>query len=137
MCHSTSGNGNTEKGTHTFSGAKNKIQEARGKTQDSRYKGQGAGCEFMKVLVVGGAGYIGSHMLKTLAQCGHEAVTRDNLSTGWKDAVRYGEFVEGDAGDRGFLKNLFAVRKLNAVMHFCVVDRGAGIREVAREVLPE
>lgn len=50
----------------------------------------------MKVLVVGGAGYIGSHMVKMLLSKGHEVVTYDNLSGGHCDAVLGGEFVLGD-----------------------------------------
>ena len=50
----------------------------------------------MKILVVGGAGYIGSHMVKRLAQAGNDVITLDNLSYGYRDAVRYGEFIEGD-----------------------------------------
>ena len=53
----------------------------------------------MKILVVGGAGYIGSHMVKQLAQAGNDVITLDNLSYGYRDAVKYGEFVEGDLGD--------------------------------------
>ena len=46
-----------------------------------------------RILVVGGAGYIGSHMMKVLTQAGHEPVAFDNLSTGHADAVMYGELV--------------------------------------------
>ena len=50
----------------------------------------------MSILVVGGAGYIGSHMVKLLNTSGHEVVTFDNLSKGFRDAVIAGDFVEGD-----------------------------------------
>ena len=53
----------------------------------------------MKILVVGGAGYIGSHMVKQLSLSGTEVITLDNLSRGYKDAVKYGQLVEGDLGD--------------------------------------
>ena len=56
----------------------------------------------MKVLVVGGAGYIGSHMVKMLSQAGHDVVTLDNLSNGYENAVRYGQFVKGDIADAVF-----------------------------------
>ena len=48
------------------------------------------------VLVTGGAGYVGSHACKALAAAGHEPVVFDNLSTGWRAAVRWGPLVEGD-----------------------------------------
>jgi UDP-glucose 4-epimerase len=72
----------------------------------------------MRVLVVGGAGYIGSHMTKLLADNGHEAVVLDNLSTGFRDAVADAEFVHGDAGDGRLLDGLFSGRRFDAVMHF-------------------
>ena len=53
-----------------------------------------------RILVVGGAGYIGSHMMKALARAGHEPVAFDNLSTGHADAVICGELVEGDLANR-------------------------------------
>ena len=72
----------------------------------------------MKVLVVGGAGYIGSHMVKMLSKAGHEVTTLDNLSNGYKDAVKYGEFVEGDIADADLLDKLFADNTFDGVMHF-------------------
>lgn len=72
----------------------------------------------MKVLVVGGAGYIGSHMVKMLAKAGHDVVTLDNLSNGYRDAVMYGEFVEGDIADATLLDQLFSKYTFDGVMHF-------------------
>jgi len=72
----------------------------------------------MKVLVVGGAGYIGSHMVKMLAQAGHDVVTLDNLSNGYRDAVKYGEFAEGDIADSALLDQLFSKHSFDGVMHF-------------------
>jgi len=72
----------------------------------------------MKILVVGGAGYIGSHMVKQLALAGHDVITLDNLSYGYRDAVKYGEFVEGDLGDATVLNKIFAAGDVDAVMHF-------------------
>lgn len=72
----------------------------------------------MKVLVVGGAGYIGSHMVKMLHLAGHDVVTLDNLSNGYRDAVLYGEFVEGDIADRQLLDQLFLKHQFDGVMHF-------------------
>jgi UDP-glucose 4-epimerase len=72
----------------------------------------------MKVLVVGGAGYIGSHMVKMLSQAGHQATTLDNLSNGYRDAVKYGDFIEGDTADAGLLDKLFTENSFDGVMHF-------------------
>jgi UDP-glucose 4-epimerase len=72
----------------------------------------------MKILVTGGAGYIGSHMVKTLLERGHAVTTLDNLSTGHADAVSGGEFLEGDLADRAFLKDAFSRGRFDAVMHF-------------------
>ena len=72
----------------------------------------------MKVLVVGGAGYIGSHMVKILSQAGHQVTTLDNLSNGYKDAVKYGDFIEGDIADAGLLNKLFTQNSFDGVMHF-------------------
>jgi UDP-glucose 4-epimerase len=72
----------------------------------------------MQILVVGGAGYIGSHMAKWLVNNGHEVVVLDNLSTGHATAARYGRFVTGDLADRAGLESLFARHTFAAVMHF-------------------
>lgn len=72
----------------------------------------------MKVLVVGGAGYIGAHMLKVLSAAGHQVVTLDNLSQGYRDAVRYGELVEADLADNAALNQVLAEGGFDAVMHF-------------------
>ncbi|MFH0918911.1 MAG: UDP-glucose 4-epimerase GalE [Fibrobacterota bacterium] len=70
------------------------------------------------VLVVGGAGYIGSHCVKMLARAGHRVITYDSLVRGHRDAVRYGDFVKGDLGDSAKLSRLFTDRHVDAVMHF-------------------
>ncbi|MCK5394502.1 MAG: UDP-glucose 4-epimerase GalE [Gammaproteobacteria bacterium] len=72
----------------------------------------------MKILIVGGAGYIGSHMVKQLAKAGNDVITLDNLSYGYRDAVKYGEFVEGDLGDNEVLDAIFQPGDIDAVMHF-------------------
>lgn len=72
----------------------------------------------MKYLVVGGAGYIGSHMAKMLVRQGHEVVNFDNLSTGFESAVRYGELVVGDLSDTKALKQLFSKQMFDGVLHF-------------------
>ncbi|MEY3218856.1 MAG: hypothetical protein RIT27_213 [Pseudomonadota bacterium] len=71
-----------------------------------------------KILVVGGAGYIGSHMVKQLLRANHHTVVFDNLSTGYRDAVVGGEFVLGDLANRETLKQLFEQHRFDGVMHF-------------------
>ncbi|MGE4297486.1 MAG: UDP-glucose 4-epimerase GalE [Desulfovibrionaceae bacterium] len=72
----------------------------------------------LSVLVCGGAGYIGSHMVRMLAAHGHTVTTFDNLSTGHRQAVEHGAFVLGDLMDPSALKALFAARHFDVVMHF-------------------
>ncbi|WP_366552620.1 UDP-glucose 4-epimerase GalE [Aquibaculum sediminis] len=72
----------------------------------------------MKVLVLGGAGYIGSHVAKWLIRAGHLPVVLDNFSTGCLKIARYGEIVVGDLGDRELLQRLFSAHCVDAVMHF-------------------
>ena len=71
-----------------------------------------------RILVVGGAGYIGSHMMKALARAGHEPVAFDNLSTGHADAVIYGELVEGDLANREEVADVIKQGRFDGVMHF-------------------
>jgi UDP-glucose 4-epimerase len=83
----------------------------------------------MKVLVVGGAGYIGSHMVKMLLAEGHEVITFDNLSSGHRDAVLGGEFVLGDLADRAALDAVFVQYRPDAVMHFAsFIQVGESVR---------
>ncbi|MEW5421062.1 UDP-glucose 4-epimerase GalE [Amorphus sp. 3PC139-8] len=70
------------------------------------------------ILVTGGAGYIGSHACKVLAQAGYVPVTFDNVSTGWEQAVKFGPFVRGDLLDRAALEGAFAEHRPVAVLHF-------------------
>lgn len=70
------------------------------------------------ILIVGGAGYIGSHVNKELHKAGYDTVVYDNLSTGNRESVIAGEFIEGDIGDRQALKKLFSEYQIDAVMHF-------------------
>ena len=72
----------------------------------------------MKILVVGGAGYIGSYMCKLLASNGHDVVVFDNLSTGYKESVLYGQLVIGDLSNKIQVNQLFQVHRFDAVMHF-------------------
>ncbi len=83
-----------------------------------------------RILVVGGAGYIGSHMVKMLAQSGHEPVTLDNFSTGYRDAVVAGRLIEGDLADRAFLDRTFAAGGFEGVMHFAsFIQVGESVRD--------
>ncbi|GAA6191379.1 UDP-glucose 4-epimerase GalE [Phaeobacter sp. NW0010-22] len=75
------------------------------------------------VLVTGGAGYIGSHACKALAQAGFTPVTYDNLITGWQDAVQFGPFEQGDLLDRGKLDEVFAKYDPVAVVHFAALSQ--------------
>ncbi|NOD84669.1 UDP-glucose 4-epimerase GalE [Ruegeria sp. HKCCD6119] len=75
------------------------------------------------ILVTGGAGYIGSHACKALAQAGYLPVTYDNLITGWQDAVQFGPFEQGDLLDRDRLDEVFAKHKPDAVMHFAALSQ--------------
>lgn len=82
----------------------------------------------MRVLVVGGAGYIGSHMVKMLGDGGHDVVTYDNLSSGHRDAVLCGTFVEGDLADAAHLGEVLKP-DFDAVMHFAsCIQVGESVR---------
>ena len=71
-----------------------------------------------KILVTGGAGYIGSHVVRQLGTAGESVVTLDNLSTGFEAAITTGELVVGDTGDAALLETLFAKHKFDTVLHF-------------------
>ena len=73
----------------------------------------------MSILVAGGAGYIGSHMVKQLVESGEEVVVADNLSTGHKKAINpKAKFYYGDIRDRAFLDRIFVNEDITAVVHF-------------------
>src|SRR5882672_2733567 len=83
----------------------------------------------MKVLIVGGAGYIGSHMVKLLLDIGHEVLTLDNLETGHRDAVLGGQFVHGDIADRALLDDVLSQHRVDGVMHFAsYIQVGESVR---------
>ena len=71
-----------------------------------------------KVLVVGGAGYIGSHTNKMLNKAGYQTLVLDNLSYGHRDFVQWGALIEGDMADEDLLDDIFTKNKIKAVMHF-------------------
>ena len=70
------------------------------------------------ILVVGGAGYIGSHMVLDLLRAGYPVVTLDNLSRGHRELLPGGDFIEGDLGNPADLKAVFSKYPVKAVMHF-------------------
>ena len=73
----------------------------------------------MRILVLGGAGYIGSHTALELVKAGNEVVIADNFVTGYRKAIpEWAKFYEGDLRDSDFLDNLFHQEKIDAVIHF-------------------
>ncbi|MAK65150.1 MAG: UDP-glucose 4-epimerase GalE [Maricaulis sp.] len=84
----------------------------------------------MRVLIVGGAGYIGSHVCKALAARGDEPIVFDNLSRGHEHAVRWGPLFKGDIQNRADLDAAFVQYQPEAVMHFAAnIEVGEGQRE--------
>ncbi|MEB3292294.1 MAG: UDP-glucose 4-epimerase GalE [Synechococcales bacterium] len=71
-----------------------------------------------KVLVTGGAGYIGSHVVQQLGEAGYDIVVYDNCSTGFASAVLYGELIVADLADIDRLYQVFANHRFDAVLHF-------------------
>jgi len=72
----------------------------------------------MSILVTGGAGYIGSHVVRQLGERNEKVVILDNLSTGFRSAVLHGELVVGDTGDRELVARLLREHQVDTVMHF-------------------
>jgi UDP-glucose 4-epimerase len=70
------------------------------------------------VLVVGGAGYIGAHMVGVLLKAKFKVITLDNLSTGHRELHPGGLLIEGSLGDAKLLDNIFSTQRIDAVMHF-------------------
>ncbi len=84
----------------------------------------------MKVLVCGGAGYIGSNMTALLAQNGHEPIVYDNLSKGHKSAIADVEFIRGGLADYDLMVTTLKKHKIEAVMHFAAfIEVGESVQE--------
>ncbi len=70
------------------------------------------------ILVTGGAGYIGSHVVRQLGEAGEDVIILDNLSTGFRSAVVHGELIVGDTGDRELVSRILAEHGIDTIMHF-------------------
>lgn len=85
------------------------------------------------ILVIGGAGYIGSHTVKMLAEKGYNPVVFDNLSKGHKEAVENYPFELGDLGDKQRLAEVFKKHAIDAVMHFAAfIEVGESVKEPSK-----
>lgn len=88
------------------------------------------------ILVVGGAGFIGSHVAKMLHQRGYNVVVYDNLSTGTKEAVIHSPLIHGCLSDLNALDHLFSKNKIDSVLHFAAyIDVGESVRNPAKYYL--
>jgi UDP-glucose 4-epimerase len=82
------------------------------------------------ILVVGGAGYIGSCVNEKLYESGYKTVVLDNLSKGHREAVSHGILIEGDLGNTELLDNIFQTYKIDAVMHFAAfLEVGESVKD--------
>lgn len=70
------------------------------------------------ILVTGGAGYIGSHVVRQLGEAGERVVVLDNLGKGFRQAVTAGELIVGEVGDQALVSRLMAEHQVDTVMHF-------------------
>lgn len=70
------------------------------------------------ILVTGGAGYIGSHVVRQLGEAGESIVVLDNLSTGFRSAVLYGDLVVGETGDADLVRRVIDDYSVDTIMHF-------------------
>jgi UDP-glucose-4-epimerase GalE len=74
-----------------------------------------------RILITGGAGYVGSHCAKALGEMGHEGVVFDSLLFGHREFARWGKLIEGDIRDAAALDAVFAAHRFDAVMHFAAL----------------
>lgn len=84
----------------------------------------------LNILIIGGCGYIGTHMVKALRAAGHQPITLDNLSTGHRELLPGGDFVKGDIQDAVLLDNVFTTYAVDAVMHFAaLIEVGESVQQ--------
>jgi len=86
----------------------------------------------MKIFVTGGAGYIGSHVVKLLGEAGHDILVLDNLSTGHEWAVLYGRLLQADLADKAIVRDSLSAFRPDAVIHFAASIQ---VEESVREPL--
>ena len=87
----------------------------------------------MRILVAGGAGFIGSHTVLRLAELGHECVVVDNLGNGHADAVLHGKLIEADIRDTAKLTEILRGEKIDGVIHFAAfIEAGASVTDPLR-----
>ena len=87
----------------------------------------------MKVLIVGGAGYIGSHMVQMLLERGHEPIVFDNLTTGYREALLGAPLVEADLANSSALDRVFEAHRFDGVMHFAsFIQVGESVSDPAK-----
>lgn len=97
--------------------------------QSSKRRRRSVTCALM-ILVIGGAGYIGSHMLKLLRECGEPHLVLDDFSQGHAEALRDSPFVKGDLGDPQVLRKIFSEHPIDTVMHFAAfISVGESVRK--------
>lgn len=75
------------------------------------------------ILIAGGAGYIGAHVNRCLAEAGHATLVLDNLCLWHRESVQWGRLVTGDAGDATLLDRIFREQKVDAVIHLCAFSQ--------------
>lgn len=95
-----------------------RIMDLKSKKVTGKTKFSGSSAKLSRIFITGGAGYIGSHVVKTLGEAGHELLVYDNLSTGHEWAVLYGRLVKGDLADTTLLNNVLSAFRPDAVIHF-------------------
>lgn len=90
------------------------------------------GLKAKRILVVGGAGYIGSHMVKMLLRGGYEVTVFDDLSTGYRDAILGGTFIHASLADADMLRNVFQAGRFHGVIHFAsLIQVGQSVTDPA------
>ncbi|QDU98735.1 UDP-glucose 4-epimerase GalE [Lignipirellula cremea] len=87
----------------------------------------------MRIMIAGGAGYVGSHTTRLLAEAGHETWVYDNLSRGHQGAVLPGQLIRGELEDRPLLESVLREKRIEAVMHFAAfIEVGESVVDPAR-----